>query len=117
MILANAIATKTTGDDTLSDRNRFQYKQDEIAEVAAYMVGQILNVSTINGAGGGKPQVSIRNAGAKIFAIVMAAVTQTKSKKVSDPGQTLYRQTAQDVAGSVAETLNALKASFDEARS
>jgi hypothetical protein len=110
--LAKAIIAKST---TVGSNNQPSSpitgtnKQDEIAEVVAYMVGKILNPATVQGTGGGKPQVTIKNAGAKIFALVMSAVNATKPKKVQDANPGIYVNTAQDVAGSVAETLASMR--------
>jgi hypothetical protein len=111
--LAKAIVAKATTDATTTNPNSVKNKQDEIAEVAAAMVAKILNNTTVNGTGGGKPQVTIKNAGAKIFAIVLSAVNATKGKKVASTAPTLYAETAEDVAGSVAETLGSLRDAAD----
>jgi hypothetical protein len=80
--LAKAIVAKTTGGNTSNTHpNSINNKQDEIAEVAAYMVGKILNQHTVQGTGGGKAQVTAKNAGAKIYAIIISAVNAAKPKK------------------------------------
>jgi len=107
--LAKAIIAKATTTNNAADINSWDNKEDEIAEVAAYMVGKILNPLTIQGVAGGKPQVTIKNAGSKIFAIVMSAVNVTKGKKIALAAPTLYHDAAIDVAGSVAETLASLR--------
>jgi len=107
--LAKAIIAKATTTNNAADINSWDNKEDEIAEVAAYMVGKILNTSTVQGVGGGKPQVTIKNAGSKIFAIVMSAVNVTKGKKIALAAPTLNHDAAIDVAGSVAETLASLR--------
>jgi hypothetical protein len=107
--LAKAIVAKSTTADPV--RNSVLNKQDEIGEVAAFMVGQILNNATLNGAGGGKAQVTAKNAGGKIFALILGAVNATKGAKVASlTSPDFYANTAADVAGSVAETLESLRA-------
>jgi hypothetical protein len=110
--LAKAIVAKATTDTSATNPNSGANKEDEIAEVAAYMVAKIINAATVQGIGGGKPQVTIKNAGAKIFAIVMSAVNATKPKKVQTAHPGIYLETAEDVAGSVAETLSSLRVAF-----
>jgi hypothetical protein len=108
--LAKAIVAKATTNTSVTNPNSWENKQDEIGEVAAYMVGKILNAATVQGTGGGKPQVTAKNAGAKILAIIVSAVNATKPKKVQTAaGPSFYSDVAQDVAGSVAETLGALR--------
>jgi len=107
--LAKAIVAKATTTNNAADINSWDNKEDEIAEVAAYMVGKILNVATVQGANGGKPQVTVKNAGSKIFAIIMSAVNVTKGKKIALAAPTLNHDAAIDVAGSVAETLASLR--------
>jgi hypothetical protein len=107
--LAKAIIAKATTTNDIADVNSWDNKEDEVAEVAAYMVGKILNPLTIQGTPGGKPQLTIKNAKSKIFAIVMSAVNATKGAKIAASAPTIYNETAVDVAGSVAETLSSLR--------
>ncbi len=108
--LAKAIVAKATTNASPTNPNSFKNKQDEIAEVAAYMVAKVLNPLVVNGTpDGGKPQLTIKNAGAKILSLITSAVNATKGSKIAAVAPTLYNETAEDVAGSVAETLASLR--------
>jgi hypothetical protein len=111
--LAKAIVAKATTDTSTTNPNSGANKEDEIAEVAAGMVAQILNPLTINGVGGGKAQVTVKNAGAKILAIIKSAINATKPKKVQAAHTGIYLETVDDVVGSVAETLGSLRDGAD----
>jgi hypothetical protein len=104
--LAKAIVAKSTAADPV--RNSATNKRDEVGEVAAFMVGHMLNAATL---GGAKPQITAKAAGGKILAIILGAVNATKGAKVAAAnGASFYANTAADVAGSVAETLEQLQA-------
>jgi hypothetical protein len=109
--LASAIVAKSTSAD--STRNSIDNKEDEIAEVAAFMVGQILNANTINGVPPGKGQINTKSAGPKIFSLVLAAVNVAKATKVQAANPGLYGNLTVDVVASVAETLGALRDATD----
>jgi hypothetical protein len=88
----------------------FTNKQDEIAEIAAFMVAKMLNNLTIGGTATGKAQITAKNGGAKIMAIIKSAAGVAKGKKVAAAaGSAFYLNVVQDVTGSVAETLGELK--------
>jgi hypothetical protein len=107
--LAKAIVAKSTTADPI--RNSPTNKRDELGEVAAFMVGHMLNAATIGGANGGRPQVTAKNAGAKILGVILGAVNAAKGAKVASAnGASFYGNTAADVAGSVAETLERMQA-------
>jgi hypothetical protein len=108
--LAQAIAAKATTSTSVTDPNSAKNKQDEIAEVAAYMVAKILNPLAYGLSGGTKAQVTSKNVASKIVAIVLSAVNATKPKKVQTANPGIYLETSEDVAGSVAETLSSLRA-------
>ena len=110
--LASAIVAKSTAAG--GPINNAENKEDEIGEVVAFMVGQILNPLTVNGANGGKPQVTIKNAGPKIYSIILAALNTTKSNKVRAGNPQLYEQLTVDLPASVAETLGALRDFYSE---
>jgi len=102
--LAGAIVAKATSANA---QNTVKNKQDEVAEVAAFMVGHILNAATIQ-TSTNKGQVNGKNAGSKILAIITNAVNVAKSAKT--PGNPeLYANLTVDVAASVVETLGELR--------
>jgi hypothetical protein len=103
--LAGAIIAKAT---TANAQNTIKNKQDETAEVAAFMVGHILNQATI-ASGSNKGQVNAKSAPAKILAIITSAVNAAKSAKVQTANPGLYADLTVDVTASVVETLGELR--------
>jgi hypothetical protein len=93
--LAKAIVSKTSASPTVGV-NRTQNKQDELGELAAYMVKSVITATNLAG------DLVEKKAGKSILSIITAITKQAKAKG-QDPS--LFGTTAQDVAGSVALTL------------
>lgn len=101
--LAKAIVAKpfasVGGVDIAAGPNGTTNKQDELGELAAYMIAAIFRPANF------VKDLSVKKAGPRVLAIIKAAVNPTKAKNVAKVAPALYRTTAADVSGSVALTL------------
>lgn len=97
--LVQAIIAKPTSTGLFSDRNRADNKRDEIAEVAAYMLGSVIGSAQLNSTTTAKTTALVT---ATVLNIIKAAVAGAKSTKVGTPA---LAEVAADVVASVAYTV------------